>query len=252
MPIALLTVTLKRFGFFGAAGFSGGRMFAAALWLLLLAGSAARAEEHILAPVQVVPRETSVLLLPALDATRDSKNMQAPRRLVVRHRVEYEFITRQFKMLGETMAGTAADAVPKIELGDLSERTDTNLDLIARRMGADWVVNVVVEDAKLDASAGGEFNVRTRVRLQVWDARRRGWIVNGPYTGHASGGGSPVFVFKRSLDDAAKGSLGNLLGDYPQVVSVSQEGSLNDYLAGQTKPFVGDPRKSFSGLRAEP
>jgi hypothetical protein len=41
------------------------------------------------------------------------------------------------------------------------------------------------------------------------------------------------------------------LGAYPQVVSVLQEDGLNDYLAGQTKPFVGDPKKPFSGLKAE-
>ena len=45
-----------------------------------------------------------MLLLPPLDATPDSAHMQAPRQLVIRHREEYELITRQFKMLGEAMA----------------------------------------------------------------------------------------------------------------------------------------------------
>jgi len=219
--------------------------------VLLLTSSPARADEEILAPVQVTPRETGVLLLPALDATKDSTNMQAPRRLVIRHRAEYEFITRQFKMLGEAMAAKAAEAAPGIELGDLSARTAVNLDLLAKQAGADWVVNIVVEEAKLDTSTGGEFKVRTRVRLQVWDARRHGWLANSSYTGQASGEGSPVFVFKNSLDAATKGSLANLLGVYPQVVAVLREDSLKDYLAGQTEPFVGDTKTPFSGLKAE-
>ncbi len=217
----------------------------AALVFFLFAGSPARGDEEMLAPIQVTPRETGVLLLPALDATTDSAHMQAPRRLVVRHRLEYEFITRQFKILGEGMAAKAADAAPKIELGELSNRTAGNLDLMAKRAGVDWVVSIVVEEARLDSSAGSEFKVHTRVLLQIWDTRRHGWLANSPYTGQASGEGSPVFVFKNSLDAASKGSLANLLDVYPQVVPVLHEDSLNDYLAGQTRPFVGDPGKPF-------
>jgi hypothetical protein len=216
----------------------------------LLTDLPSHAAEGILAAIRVVPRETAVLLLPALDATRDAKNMQAPRQLVIRHREEYEFITRQFKMLGEAMAARAADAGPKIELGNLSARTAANLDLLAKRTGAEWVVSVIVEGAGLDSSVEGDFKVQTHVRLQVWDARRRGWLVNASYTARVSGGGSPVFVFKNSLDQAVKGSLGNFLNVYRQIVSVSQESSLKDYLKGQTRPFVGDPKRPFSGLNA--
>ena len=201
------------------------------------------------APMRVTPRETGILLLPALDATADSAHMQAPRQLVIRHRLEYEFITRQFKMLGETLAAKTA---PEIELDDRSAWIAANLDALAQRAGADWVVRVVVEDATLDSSAGNEFTVRTRIRLQIWDSRRHAWLADALHTGQANGGGSPVFVFKDSLDAAVKGSLQNLLGDYPPVVAVLQENSLMDYLAGQTKPFVGDPRQPFSGLSVKP
>lgn len=177
--------------------------------------------------------------------------MQAMRQGVIRHREEYEFITRQFKMLGEAMATDAAVASPGIDLTTLSARIAGNLDLLAQRAGADWVVSIIVQEAKGDSSAGqGAFKVRTRVLLQVWDARRHGWLANSLYTGQAGDGGSPVLVFKDSLDDAAKGCLGNILSLYPQVVTVESENSLNDYLAGQTKPFVGDPAKPFSGLKA--
>ena len=224
----------------------------AASVVALLITSPARAGEDVLAPMRVTPGETGILLLPALDATADSAHMQAPRQLVVRHRLEYEFITRQFKMLGEAMAAKAANTAPEIALGDMSTRTAASLDMLARRAGADWVVNVVVEEAKLDSFAGNEFKVRTRIRLQIWDARRHGWLANVPYTGQASGDGSPIFVFKNSLDAAVKGSLLNPLGTYPPVVAVLQEDSLIDYLAGQTRPFVGDSQRPFSGLTAEP
>jgi len=217
----------------------------------LLTASSSRADEKLLSFDKVTPRETSVLLLPPLDATPDRADMLAPRRLVIRHREEYEFITRQFKVLGEAMAARAADAAPKIDLADLSARTAENLDLLAKRTGADWVVSIIVQEAKGDSSAGQDaFKVRTRVFLQIWDARRQGWLVNGTYTGQDSDGGSPVFVFENSLDDATKGSLADILSVYPEVVSVAEESGLKDYLRGQTEPFVGDPKLPFSGLNA--
>jgi len=219
--------------------------------VFLLTASPSRADEKLLSPGKVTPRETGVLLLPPLDATPDSAHMLAPRHLVIRHREEYEFITRQFKMLGETMARQAADAAPKIDLAGLSARTAGNLDLLAQRTGADWVVSLVVQEAKMDSSEGG-FKIHTCVLLQVWDARRHGWLANNSYTSQVNEGGSPVFVFKDSLDDATKGSLASLLESYPQVVSVSPENGLTDYLAGQTKPFVGKPQTPASGLKASP
>jgi hypothetical protein len=151
------------------------------------------------------------------------------------------------------MAAHAAESTtPRISLGDLSACSAANLDLIAKQSGADWVVGMIVEEAKLSSYAGNDFQVHTRVRLQVWDARRHGWIANGDYTGQARGEGTPIFVFKNSLDEAAKGALGNVLTNYPQIIPVLQEESLKDYLAGQTMPFVGDPGKSFSGLQVQP
>jgi hypothetical protein len=221
--------------------------------IALLTAAPARAGEKLLFPTHVTPRQTGVLLLPPLDVTPDAAHMLAPRSVVIRHREEYEFITRQFKVLGEAIASTAADNGPRIELDDLSARTPRNLDLLAKRTGADWVVSVVVQDAKGESSAGQHpFTAHTRVLLQVWDARHHGWLANGPYTGQDSGGGSPVFVFKYSLDEAVKESLANLLDAYAPVVSVDGERGTRDYLAGQQQPFVGDPKTPFSGLKAAP
>ena len=219
---------------------------------LLFAALSGVADDRSASPEKVIPQETGVLLLPALDATTDSAHMQAPRQAVIRHRVEYEFITRQFKMLGETMAAKAADNAPRIDLENLSTRTAENLDELARRAGADWVVNVVVENVHLDSTNSGQFDVGTRIRLQIRDARRRDWLFNDSYSGHANGAGSPVFVFKDSIDNATKDSLRKALNAYPATVAVSQENSLTDYLAGQTEPFVGDPATPFSGVKVNP
>jgi hypothetical protein len=217
--------------------------------VLLLTASPARSDEKLLPPVQVTPRETRVLLLPPQDATPDAAHMLAMRGVVIRHREQYEFITRQFKMLGEAMAAKAANDAPQIKPIDLSARTAGILDLLAKRTGADWVVSVAVQEAKGDSNAGRRvFTVRTRVLLKVWDARRHGWRANGLYNGEDHSGGSPIFTFKNSLDDAVKGSLGNILDAYAPVVSVIGERDLRNYLAGQKKPFVGDPKTPFSGL----
>jgi len=221
--------------------------------VLLLTAGPARPAERLPAARQATARATRVLLLPALDATPDAAHMLAARGAVIRHREEYEFITRQFTMLGEAMAARAAGESPRIRLDDVSGRTAGNLDLLARRTGADWVVSIVVLEAKADSSAGhSAFSVRTQVRLQVWDARRHGWLANGAFTGTDSGGDSPVFLFKDSLDAAVKGCLGDLLGGYGAVVTVVGERDLRDYLAGQTTPFVGDAQTPFSGLKARP
>lgn len=218
-----------------------------ALWL---ANGQVQADE-VLAPLLVAPSETSVLLLPALDATKDAEHMQAPRQSVIRHREQYEFITRHFRLLGDALGAKAAEAEPKIELGDPTHRTPENLDALAKRAGVDWVVNIVVEEAKLDPATANAFAVQTHVLLQIWDARRHGWLVNSAYIGQASGSGTPVFVFKNSLDDAVRSSLSNMLSAYPQVVTVSGENSLKNYLAGQAAPFIGDPKTNFAGLKAE-
>jgi hypothetical protein len=215
-----------------------------AVWALAVLTTFA-GEERV---AQVSPREISVLLLPALDVSAESTNMLGPRRLVIRHREQYEFITRRFKMLGETMATRAADGMSKFDLNEVAARTPENLDALAKRAGADWVVSAVVENARLEFTAAGQFRALSHVRLQVRDARGRDWLVDGTFSGLADGAGSPVFVFKNSLDDAIKKALGTLLDPYPKTVTVLQEGALNDYLAGQTEPFLGDPATPFAGL----
>jgi hypothetical protein len=83
----------------------------------------------------------------------------------------------------------------------------------------------------------------------VWDARRHGWRCDGPYVGHDSGGSStPVFLFMESIQNATDGALVQLLHDYPQTVTIVDDGRTYDYLSGQTKPLVADPKVPFAGL----
>jgi hypothetical protein len=152
--------------------------------------------------------------------------------------------------LGETLAAKAADVAPGVDLARVSARTAGNLDLLAKRAGADWVVNVVVQAADANSDESGVFKIETRLLVQVWDARRHDWLINSSFTGQAGGHGSPVMMFMHSLDDATKVALQNLVGPYPPVVAVESENSLVDYLAGQTGPVVGDPKKTVTGSNA--
>jgi hypothetical protein len=158
--------------------------------------------------------KTRVLLLPPLDATVDSAHMQGPRQFVIRPLEKKGFQTRRFQVVDEALAAKAANASPPIDLNSLSARTAGNLDRLAKRAAADWVVNIVVKDAAADHSSGGAFTARTRILLQVWDARLHGWLANGSYDGQNSGD-SPVRSFKRSLEDAVQTALTGFLDAHP-------------------------------------
>ena len=232
-----------------------GRRARAVLALGFAAGAAgASAADRPPAATMVRPPETGVLLLPALDATADSEHMQGPRQFAIRRVAEGEFIARQFKVMGEAMAARAASADPPVDLACLSARNAENLNLLARRMRADWVVNLVVESVTMDSSLGpnsdGGFKIHSRVRLQVWDARHRHWLVDRSFTDDSRGDGSPIMVFKESLGAAVSGALTSVLGAYPKIVPITHSGAVVDYLAGQTAPVVGDPGHEFKGLGA--
>ena len=96
----------------------------------------------------------------------------------------------------------------------------------------------------------GAFRSHCRVKMLVWDAAAPGWLINGPYVGHDKGANSsPILSFKESIDEATRGALGQLIGEYAANVPVAPVGKVADYLAGQTEPFVGDPQQPFAGLK---
>jgi hypothetical protein len=194
------------------------------------------------------PRQTGVLLLPPIDATVDSARLAPLRQQIVRLQVQYQFIARQFKVLGEALAVRAAAASPAVDLDDPGARTARNLDELAARAGAQWVVSVIVLQVASAHSPAGLFQARSTIRLQIRDASRHAWLVDQSGVGSAEVGGPPGWLFNASLRSAAGKSVAQALQDYPLVVTVSQAGSIVDYLAGQTEPMVGEAGKPFSGI----
>jgi hypothetical protein len=202
--------------------------------LLLLASSPVPAAGPPAKAPATSPDKVAILLLPALDSTPDAAHMLAPREAVIRHREEFELISRRFDVLGEAVATKAADSPPRIDLSTPSTRDSDNLDLLAKRAGSDWVAGITVQEVKMDSFDGGQFTIHSRVLLQVWDADNHRWLANGTVVGQVVEGGSPVFAFRDSLEEAVKDALAPLVGDYPQSVSLPNEYGVNDYLAGQT------------------
>jgi hypothetical protein len=200
-------------------------------------------------PIPVIPRETKVVLLQPIDATVDSAVLGPARLRIVRLRQQYEFISRQFVVLGEGMAAKAAATPPPLRLdGNGDGRSAVTLDQIAQRVGADWSVSIVVREIKTDPSDGSGFKVHSTLLVQIWNARTHAWLAQFPYVGHLAGGGSPGWLFIKSLEAATGEALTKMLAAYPPSVTVSRDGSIVDYLAGQKEPFVGDPATPFHGL----
>jgi hypothetical protein len=201
----------------------------------------------------VIPRETKVLLLPPIDATVDAAVLAPLRRQFIRLPEEYEFIRRQFVVLGDEMAARAAAVRPSVDLrAGAAGRSAETLDELARRTDADWVVSILVREIKTDPFNGAGFKVHSSLRVQIWDARRHAWLANGPYVGRLVGGGAPGRLFIDSLRAATEEALQRVLAAYPPIVPVSRDGSIVDYLAGQRVPFVGDAYVTFRGLRGLP
>jgi hypothetical protein len=199
----------------------------------------------------VVPRETKVVLLQPIDATVDSARLGPLRQQIVRLRQQYEFISRQFVVLGESMTAKVAAAGPNLDLESKQGRSANALDELAGRLGADWVVSIVVMEIAADESdslSGAHSTLLVRVR----DARRHVWLTDRTHIGRSKGAGSPPELFLESLDTATEEALAPVLFACPQVVTVSRDGSIVDYLAGQAAPFVGDPGTTFFGLKARP
>jgi hypothetical protein len=212
--------------------------------------STLRAEGPSLGAIPVVPRETRVLLLQPIDGTVDSAVLRPARQRIIRLRQQYEFISRQFVVLGEGMAAKAAASQPPLSLeGNADGRTAETLDRLARRIGVDWAVSITVREIKTDPSDGSSFKVHSSLLIQIWDARSHTWLAQLPYVGHLAGGGSPGWLFIKSLEAATGEALTEILARYPQKVIVSRDGSIVDYLAGQEEPFVGDPATPFRGLK---
>ncbi len=231
-------------------------VFLALSWLAVigLRGSAlAAGPETPASPVAAGnPAEIGVLLLPATDTEPWAASVLTQRQDVVRSRLEREFLGRGFKTYHESLALAAAGKAPKIDLADPVKRTAENLEALARRTGANWVVSVDVQEVaeNPELSNGASFRCFCRVALKVWDTKQHAWRADGVFTGNDQGAsGSPVWRFLNSIDDAARVAIASVLDRYPVVIDMGEPMQFGDYLRGQTQAFVPKVGEPFGGLK---
>jgi hypothetical protein len=188
-------------------------LFILAAALLPLAALAGDALAKPLAP-------GTVLTLPLVDSTPESANMLGARSAVIMHRLQFEFLSREWKGLkspGEPGMGAEA------------------MDRLAASAKADWVVAINFLKANADTDAGGGFIVTTELHVRVRDARNHRWLKDEPVSGQSTGTGSPVMIFMRSIDETTRAAIAPLLLSYPQSVALPDEDSLVDYLDNPPK-----------------
>ena len=185
--------------------------------------------------VPVIPAQTNVLILPALDETGDKPEMQLEHIRVASHRLEYEFMTRGFKVMGPK-DGLRVARTEGIDLDDPDDRGSLSLKTIGKDTGAQWVVSVAVidvhEDKGYDAYSRRAF---AKVQVKVYDINQGGYISNRfqqssktslPLVGRAGTTG----LFKHTIDTTVQRSVSDILTPYPQTVKVAGEFEENDLL----------------------
>ena len=193
----------------------------------------------VFAPAARAAALPRVLLLPAHDLTPDAKNMLAPRQAVVRHRLQFEFLSRRFPLLAENAATQAAATAPALALDAAARLPDASLDELGRRADADWVVQTAVEHVEASPNATGGLTIQSRVQLQIRDVRHHTWILDRDYTDETPVNGSPIMGFLQSLNAAVRTPLAAALADHPATVSLEGDGDLRDYLAAPAAPGSG-------------
>lgn len=199
------------------------------------------------AECQSNPAKIKVLLLPTIDEPRGSRI----REQIVRLRQQYQFIARGFTLMGEEMARQAALKEPSIKLTIAAELSPEKMDEMASRTGADWVVSIIIKKVDFEdhiTSNNGESQAFTTLQLRVRDERNHTWVADREYTARHKGSGPPPELLLISVWKAAQEALAETLVAYPEVVPVSVDGAIVDYLKNQTQPFAGEPGKLFTGL----
>ena len=201
------------------------------------------------------PGDIGVLLLPATDTEPWAANVLLQRQDVVRRRLQHDFLARGFKLYGEALAQSTAATAPRVDLSNPAQRTAENLDELAKRTGANWIVSLDVQQVADDPAKTDEahFHCFCRVQFKVWDAVQRKWRVDGTFTGHDRGDRqSPIWLFMEAIDEATRVALASVLDPYPVVVDMGDVGPVADYLAGQTGPFVPQPGRPLGGASVPP
>jgi hypothetical protein len=206
--------------------------------------SAAAAHASDLAPQKVNPSQTNVLILPSLDR-EPMKTVMAPLRvMVMNHYLETVFLSRQFTVLGPDMAQASAKTLG-VDASDAGNMVD-----FAKNTGADWVIGLAITDSSLKSTSPGNLLVSITLHVNIYDAKRKGWIMDKDFVATKTNGGTPMGpmgMYQIGIDNAIDTALSSVVSDYPQTVKLGDIGT-NDYLHGQTAPFTGDPKKEFDGL----
>lgn len=201
----------------------------------------------------VTPSKTTVLLLPVLDATGDG-HMGGLHTAILSHRMEYEFITRQFTIIGPSM-GSGLVQKAGLSATDITQRTTDQMAKMAQAAGADWVVSIVCLEFKHDTFTPGNRTDDVKVHLLVYDAKGGDVLADKDVVTTKNSAGQNIGVLGlicATLDAGAQETLKNLLSAYPETVKVENEGGTEDYFYGQTKPVTGDPKKPFTDLNMPP
>ncbi len=220
-----------------------------AVLALMVCSGFAMADE--LPAIPVDPAQTKVLILPVLDETGDRPDMQKEHVNFGNHRLEYEFITRGFQVMGPEMAIHAARN-EDFDLGDQDSRTKANMKKLAADTGADWVVGGAVIEVKETKSHFNQRRAQAKVQMRILDVKQNGWICDRYFEDHKDNwqeGSGTTGLFRAAIDTTLQRLTSNLLDQYPQFVHVYGEFDENDYLAGQTVAFAGSRDKPFGGLQ---
>ena len=225
-------------------------ILAAGLAVLGLAAPVARAFADDDA---IVPSKTTVMLLPVLDQTggpTGGDRFAGLHEAIANHRMEYEFISRQFNMIGPGMS-TAAAQKAGINVTDPALRNSDTLKKIGATSGADWVVSVDVLEYAHDSFQQGNRTDHVKLHLLVVNAKDGSVLADKDVlktknSEHQNIGVLGLMI--ATLDYSTKEAFKNLLDDYPATVKVDNEMGTDDYLLGQTKPIMGDPKKTFTDL----
>ena len=224
---------------------------------LAVLGLAAPAARVLADDDAVTPNKTTVMLLPALDQVggeAGGNRFAGLHEAIVTHRMEYEFIAREFKVIGPTMSG-GIGAKAGVNLADPALRTSDNLKKLATAAGADWVVSLDVLEYAHDNYTKGNRTDHVKLHMLVVNAKDGSVLADKDVLKTQNSAGINIGVLGlmiQTLDYTTKESLANLLEPYSETVKVDNEMGTDDYLRGQKNPITGDPKKLFTALSAPP
>ncbi|MGO8670529.1 MAG: hypothetical protein ACLQVD_04070 [Capsulimonadaceae bacterium] len=202
-----------------------------------------------LSPKNVKPTKTSILVLPSIDQSTLAR-VHELHEAIATHQIEYEFLTRDFKVAGPELAKVAA-SVSAIDLTSADGRTLDNLKAIAKQSHADWVVSAVITQFASQHPMTGDWTVKPTIHVEVYEAKRNGWILNAIYTGMKNSGGvamGPLEMYDGAINETIPLTLAPLVAQYPQIVEVGNPGGSNDYMTGQSIFYLPDPKLEFDGF----